>query len=498
MAALEFDLREYWAIARRRLLVWVLPLVLVPLAALGGSFLLTPKYQATTTILISEASWLSASVQRMVPQSEGSSRDPYNRQRQATMMENEIRSTYMLGLLIDALGLDADPNVKKEIAEWSRATGSESGPQIEHQYLAEKLRQDIHVLTSGTDLVRITVVHKDKFLCARIADKLAELFMEQRRKRELAGIRSALDFTDEQLEVYRQKQSDAEERLRQFQKQSLATIFDENLLNSSNVAEIVAELDATKFDLEQLVDRQKQLREQIETYGTDPDKWNPNRKLVRMEQDLLLQVSDYVNILGRYTWKDPTVVALNTRLGSELDDIENEVEAEISVSVPDSDARMRTLWVEYRFSRVRENFLNKKTSVLDQSIQQLKARSSKGPDYSITEQNLRKEVDYNREIYQRFLDQLTGSQIQQALQEAEAENRFRILENARIPREPVYPERVSMTLIGLVLGLFIGGGLVVGFELADHSFRKPEQVEEYLGVTVIGSVPKLLGGKVKA
>jgi uncharacterized protein involved in exopolysaccharide biosynthesis len=216
-----------------------------------------------------------------------------------------------------------------------------------------------------------------------------------------------------------------------------------------------------------------------------------------MEQDLLLQVSDYVNILGRYTWKDPTVVALNTRLGGELDDIEQEVEAEVAGTVPDSDVRLRTLWSEYRFSKVREGFLNKKVSVLDQSIQQLKARSSKGPDYTITEQNLKKEVDYNREIYQRFLDQLTGSQIQQALQEAEAENRFRIIEAAQIPRDPVYPERMSMTLIGLVLGLFIGGGLVVGFELADQSFRKPEQVEDYLRATVIGSVPKMLRGKIK-
>lgn len=498
MAATDtaFDLREYLAIARRRLWLWVLPTVLITASALAISFLLTPKYRTSTTVLISDPEWLSASVQRFVPQSQ-SGYNPYDRGRQAALIQNEIRSSYTLGLLIDALDLDADPKVQKEVAELWKERSYASVEQLTRQYVAAELLKKIQVYVQGTNLVQVRVTDKDPQLAARMSDKLAEIFMDQRRKRELAGIRSALDFTDEQLEVYRQKQADAEERLRQFQKQSLSTSFDENLLNQTNVSAIIAELDASKFDLEQLRDRQKELSARIESYGADPAKWTTSREVSRLEQTFLLQVSDYVKLLGRYTWKDPTVVALNTRLASSLDEIESSIRDEVADRLPADDPHLQRLWGDYLFQRVREDFLTKKIGVLDQSIQQLKARNAKGPDYEITLQNLKNEVEYNRRIYQSFLDQLTGSQIQQALQEAEAENRFRVLEPAVVPFDPVFPDHLRIALLGLVLGVLVGAALVVGFELSDHSFRKPEQVEEYLGLTVLGSVPRLTRGGIR-
>lgn len=493
-----FDLREYIAIARRRAPLWLIPTILITAAALGSSFLLTPRYRTSTTVLISSPDWLSASVQRFVPQGGDGSGSPYDRGRQAALIENEIRSSYTLGLLIDALDLDADPEVQKDVAElWKKRKYASVG-QLTRQYLAAKLRNDIQVYVQGTNLVQIRVTNRDPQLAARMADQLAEIFMDQRRKRELAGIRSALDFTDEQLEVYRQKQADAEERLRQFQKQSISTNFDESLVNQTNLSEIVSELDATKFDQEQLGDRQKTLRERIDAFGADASKWNPGRTLTRLEQDLLLQVSDYVKLLGRYTWKDATVVAFNTRLASALDEIESTIRTEVDASMPAASDNLRRLWADYHFQGVREAFLNKKIDVLDQSIQQLRARNAKGPDYDITLQNLKNEVEYNRRIYQSFLDQMTGSQIQQALQEAEAENRFRVLEPAIVPFDPVYPQRLRIAMLGLVLGILVGAALVVGFELSDHSFRKPEEVEEYLAATVLGSVPRLSKGKIRS
>jgi uncharacterized protein involved in exopolysaccharide biosynthesis len=497
MAATDtaFDLREYWAIARRRALLWTFPLILVTSSAIGVSFLLEPRYRTTTTVMISDPQFLSRSLEVIVP---GDMNERVNPREQAMLIESEIKSSSTLSQLIDALDLDADPEVQKEVAKLLKLRPGASLKAITNQYLIEKLREDVSVQIWSLSLVGISVTHRDPQLGARMADKLGELFMDQRMRRELFAIRSALDFTDEQLTVYRNKQADSEERLRQFQKQSISTAYDEQLLNPANVQAIVSEMDATQAELQMLLEQQERALQRINQFGVDPGKWNPSRTLQRMEQELLLRMSGYVEQLGRYTWREASIVALNTSLNEELDAIEETVQKEVDQNMAGESENFRRLWASYHFQTVRERFLHKKIDVLKQSTQQLKARSSRGPDYEITLANLRSEVEYTRTIVQRFVDQLTGTQIRQALQEAEAESHFKIIEPAVIPFEPVYPQRLKIALLGLVLGLLIGAALVIGFELADHSFRHPEQVEEYLGVTVLGSVPRLSGGRVRA
>jgi succinoglycan biosynthesis transport protein ExoP len=490
-----FDLREYWAIARRRAPLWILPLVLVTLSAVGVSFLLEPRFRTSTTVMISDPQFLARSVETIVPSDMDTRVNP---REQALLIESEIKSTATLSQLIDALDLDADPEVQKQVAKLMKVRAGADLKGVTYQYLIEKLREDVNVQVLSPSLVRINVTHRDPQLGVRMADKLGELFMDQRRRRELYAIRAALDFTDEQLEVYRNKQADSEERLRQFQKQSISTAYDDQLLNPSNVNAIVGEYDATQLELETLTEQQERALERINKFGADPTSWNPSRTLQRMEQDLLLRISGYVELLGRYTWRDATIVALNTSLNEDLDAIEETVQKEVDQTMSGESENFRRLWASYHFQTFRERFLRKKLDVLQQGTQQLKARSSRGPDYQITLANLQNEVEYNRGIVQRFVDQLTGTQIRQALQEAEAESHFKVIEPAVVPFEPVYPQKLKIALLGLVLGLLIGAALVIGFELADHSFRHPEQVEEYLGVTILGSVPRLSGGKVKA
>jgi capsular polysaccharide biosynthesis protein len=53
------------------------------------------------------------------------------------------------------------------------------------------------------------------------------------------------------------------------------------------------------------------------------------------------------------------------------------------------------------------------------------------------------------------------------------------------------PYRVKITLFGCLFGLAIGGGSVILSEFFDTSFKKVEEVEEYLGLKVLGTVPRI-------
>lgn len=64
-----------------------------------------------------------------------------------------------------------------------------------------------------------------------------------------------------------------------------------------------------------------------------------------------------------------------------------------------------------------------------------------------------------------------------------------IIDEAPLPRTPVEPNRVKNVIIGALAGLVIGIGLAFLLEYLDRSVKTEEQVQELLGVPVLGVVP---------
>ena len=69
---------------------------------------------------------------------------------------------------------------------------------------------------------------------------------------------------------------------------------------------------------------------------------------------------------------------------------------------------------------------------------------------------------------------------------------FRILEAAFMPPEPSSPNRLVISLVGLMLGFALGGGVALLLESVDTSFHAVRQVQATLQIPVLASVPKLL------
>jgi capsular exopolysaccharide synthesis family protein len=65
----------------------------------------------------------------------------------------------------------------------------------------------------------------------------------------------------------------------------------------------------------------------------------------------------------------------------------------------------------------------------------------------------------------------------------------RVLELARVPSEPHRKSRVFLTL-GIVLGLLFGGAAVALAEHVDDRLRSPREAEVFLGLDVLGVIPR--------
>lgn len=66
-----------------------------------------------------------------------------------------------------------------------------------------------------------------------------------------------------------------------------------------------------------------------------------------------------------------------------------------------------------------------------------------------------------------------------------------VVDEADVPMIPSSPNIPRNTLLGVVLGIFLAICIVVVTYVLDDSIKTPDDVERYLGVSVLGSIPLL-------
>ena len=76
----------------------------------------------------------------------------------------------------------------------------------------------------------------------------------------------------------------------------------------------------------------------------------------------------------------------------------------------------------------------------------------------------------------------------------------KIIEEGIVPTEKTSPSTMRNTLLGILAGLFISGGIVVLMTVLNDSIKNEDDVERYLGLSTLASVPDrkdYIGGKKK-
>lgn len=65
----------------------------------------------------------------------------------------------------------------------------------------------------------------------------------------------------------------------------------------------------------------------------------------------------------------------------------------------------------------------------------------------------------------------------------------KIVEKVTLPKAPVSPNKKLNIVIAFALGLMLGCGLALLLEILNNTFKDKEQVEKYLDLPVLGSIP---------
>ncbi|MCP5155220.1 MAG: polysaccharide biosynthesis tyrosine autokinase [Ectothiorhodospiraceae bacterium] len=366
-------------------------------------------------------------------------------------------------------------------AEWRSDPGLAADGQARHAAALARVQGGLTV-SGGKDSEIIVVGYRspDPELAAAMAMAVARAYIGFGQESRRSTVREAGSVIDERVEALRRNVEASERALREFQaRENLVDTASQEQLIGARMSGLTAELLAAQSRRREAELRYQQVRKLADPGASRSERVRAvDAAAVSDAQSELRERSRVVAELGqRYGEKHPRMIAARR----ELADAERRLGEELDKAVSRLVQGARR---DYEVVAGQERDLR---AMIDSEQGQMRAVSDK----TMQLRALEADVAQNRKLYEEMLArskevELTGD---------EDVSNVRILDPARVPTTPVAPDKRRMVLLALLAGLALGLGLAFLRHYLDRTFRVREDVEERLGLPVLGVVPRARRGR---
>ncbi len=326
-----------------------------------------------------------------------------------------------------------------------------------------------------TQLVEISFESPDRELTALIPNALAEIYIKYDLDTKLEMTDKAAKWLTERLENLRQVLEKSEKNMQAYMEK-------ENLVNVTGIKSVtVRELEETATNLLnarlQLANK-KRVYKQVRALqaGTSNFESIPailNNPLVQsMKQAELAARRKVSELKERYGQKHPQIRAANAELEAAIANKKTQTQLVIDGIIKEYDmavAKVKNLEESLKSKKSEIQTLNKKEFEL---------------------KRLERDVEVNRQLYNMFLTRFKETNASQDLQELQS-TVGRVVEPALVPIAPFKPNKKINVIMGLVLGFLFSTLFVFFIEFLDNTIKTSEDVEQKLGLPLLGILPKM-------
>ena len=450
----EIHLKEYLRLLFKHR--WLIAAVFIVTAVTGTiyTFLQTPIYQASATVLIEPELPKVLNIQEVT--SPGLGTLEYYRTQYALMMSRPVLHNAVEALkrsnrnaALAALGEGTDPHVKQ--------AGSLS---------IEPIR--------NTQLVLVQFQHPDPVLAAEVATAVAQAYVKYNLDVKLKGTRDALAWLNEQMSGLKGKVEDSSTALQNYRVRSgILGIQEQRGLTAQTAGEVNRahlEAQAQRLSIEAKLGALNRIS--TEQAGPESLLTSIDDPLIRKLKTEMAELQGLRSkLLQTYKERHPEVL----KVDAQIQQLSQRMDADIKKA-------LRSLDTEYRVARAREDSLMGVVNRLRGEGQQLNEKE-------IQYGTLQREQDSNQQLYEAVLKRVKETGVQGGLES----NNARVVEEATRPGSPIRPRKQLALLMSLLVGLGLGIAAAVTIEYFDTSVKSPEDIERVLGLPVIAVVPLFEG-----
>lgn len=343
-------------------------------------------------------------------------------------------------------------------------------PDDTRKQLQEVVKTNMQVKPArGTSLVEVQYDAPTPEIAARLANWIAEEFINQDLEVREKAARRKQEWLGHQLEDVKHKLEDSESRLQRYaQASNLQFMGGKDNLSEERLKEMddeLAKAQAARIQKQsQYEATQGNPNESIMQGGQSGAMREYQVKLTELRRELADLSSLYTPNHFKVKRVQAQIAELENALSSEKKDIVGRAKSEFEAAQT----------IERRLAAAHQA-----------QAALVSAQKSKLVQYNV----LQREVETNRNLYDAMLQAAREAGVNSALR---AEN-ARIVDPASPPSSPNSPKPLINTAAGLILGLCLGVIFVVADDRVDRTVRSPGILNLHLNVPELGVIPSFSG-----
>lgn len=380
-----------------------------------------------------------------------------------------------------------------EEAGWLAQAETEMTP-IERAELVDALKKRVKVENVGANVIEIAFRDTSPERAFRTVLALTNLYINRARAANAEESRAAYEFLSAEVERYREKLRDSEQRLQDFYAEHEDVQPGTGELVETRVIELMRDMQATALDLEEARARVRSLEAQLSgDYGGSG--MITQRSQIRAT--LAQLQTELADLRLRYHDTYPDVVTTKQKidaLEAQLQSMEegggaadagdggrvfiNPLEPELRAEL--ATARTEVAALEERLAR--------NQSWLDEE----RGRSVEVSDIEAEATELAREYEVTRDFYQELLQRRESARIAMSMDEEGEGITMSVQEPPTVPLDPSGIRFVHFALLGPLLGLGLAFGLVFLRVHFDERIRSSATISRELQIPVLTTVPMLV------
>jgi polysaccharide chain length determinant protein (PEP-CTERM system associated) len=486
-----FDLHHYLGIARRRHLQFLIPLFLGWALVWSASWVLPPRYQSTTLILVEQPTMPKDYVTPNVND------DLQDRMQSITQ---QILSRTRLLHIIDQLDLYVAPH---------------SQPSPDQK--VDRMRKDIDIELVKDARNQITAFNvsyssRDPYLAQQVTSELTNLFINENLEVRQQQSEDTTKFLESQLEAARKTLSDQEDKIRQFKGEhpgELPTQVGSNL-------QILAGLQSQLQTEEDALNTAKQQRVYLETLvgqyrslqGTPKSSGSAPGGLPAVTEELEKLRAQLADLQSHYTDRHPDVRKLKQQV-AETEKTRDQIIAALKAkesapadpnanatpdpsTITDASSPMVTLQGQQQSNRVEISNRERAVADLKAKVIDYQTRLNQEPVREQQLSDLTRGYEQSKANYDDLLKKKNESAMATSMELLQQGERFRIIDAPSLPVKPEFPNRLKFCGMGLGIGLALGVVVAAAFEMMDDRIYDEKELQKLLPMAVISEIPAVV------
>jgi protein tyrosine kinase modulator len=438
-------------------------------AALAGSLTLAARlpsiYRSTATVLVEHRQALETLL-------------PGELEARLQTINEEILSRTRLQGLIDRF--DLYPDLRKTAAP---------------EFVVAEMRRDIGMEPKGVDsaggrgtTIAFTLSYRgrDPETAAQVANTMASFYVEEDLKIRERQATGTVQFLKEQLDEAKKRLDAQERRMAEFHDKYMGELPEQTEANLAALERFNVQLRVNAEDRTRALERREELAKRIA--DADPSTGAPvDASITRLAQ----LRRELATLRQRFSDQYPDVIAMKTEIAALEKDAE-EAKLQPKVEAPAARRPLSGLQEPLHVIEAQVSSLREEEAQLRGQIASYSQRLENAPKRKQELEQISQGYRTTKELYDSLLKRYEEAQLAEGAEPGWKRPRFRILDAAVAPREPVAPNRILLFVMALISSVAMAAGAVVAAEQLDTSFHSVDELRAFTQVPVLTSIRRII------